>query len=74
MFYEQKKTLVLEKMKSEAESAKHARLFQMKPKSALSQLEKKLVEIKRKNEIVSVENFKELYSKIHKTNSEIRFF
>lgn len=46
--------------------------IQLEPKTELSKLEDTLSHIKKKNEGVTVENFKEIYNMILRTNADIR--
>lgn len=46
---------------------------QLHPKKELTKLEETLERIKKENEKVTVENFKEIYNMILKTNTDIRY-
>lgn len=46
--------------------------IQLEPKTELAKLEETLSHIKKKNEGVTVENFKEIYNMILRTNADIR--
>lgn len=70
----QKKVELQSKMRSLVDIQKREDKLNFNPKQTFSRMEKTLKKIKLDNESVSIESFKELYTLIHRTNTDIRYW